>query len=208
MPARNPWWLRITPRTAAEDSLNTWCTGYSFQKQDDAQAAANYRWALDLQPGLFAANINLGNLLDTHGELEEAAEYYRRAAKAEPRAQLAVNNLGNTMNRMARHSEAVAALSTAVRLDPSNWQASLNLGARRPRPRPSALRLYARKAEAWHHRRLGNSLCAKGDLQSAVQLYQSVVRANPKCAASPRVGARAMARGARRMLTAAGTQQR
>ena len=117
------------------------------------------------------------------GELEEAAEYYRRAAKVEPRAQLAVLNLGNTMNRMARHSEAVAALSTAVRLDPSNWQASLNLGARRPRP--SALRLYAWKAEAWHHRRLGNSLCAKGDLQSAVQLYQSVVRANPKCAASP-----------------------
>jgi hypothetical protein len=56
------------------------------------------------------------------------------------------------MNRMARHSEAVAALSTAVRLDPSNWQASLNLGARWPRPRASGLRLYAQKAEAWHHR--------------------------------------------------------
>eukprot|EP01050_Picozoa_sp_SAG11_P025365 SAG11_NODE_5698_length_1484_cov_1.132130_1_plen_225_part_00 len=129
------------------------CCRHAQQKTDAQLAAANYKWALELQPSMFAANINLGNLLDTHGELEEAASYYRSATRAAPRAPLAWLNLGNTNNRMSRHKEAVAALSAAVEIDPANWQGSLNLG---------------------------NSLCGLGDLPRVVELYRALVARNPQ----------------------------
>ena len=117
-----------------------------------ADAAAHYSWALELQPDMFPARINLGNILDSHGQLEEAAHQYRAAHRAQPRAQLAALNLGNTLNRLSLHEEAAEALSTAVQIDPSHWQASLNLG---------------------------NTFCALAQLSRATDLYTRLVRAHP-----------------------------
>ena len=119
---------------------------------DDPGAAAHYRWALDLQPDMVAAHINLGNLLDSHGQLAEAAEHYRAARRAAPNFQMAALNLGNTYNRLSRTEEAAEALMTAVQIDPTNWQASLNMG---------------------------NTLCALGRLPQAVELYTQLQQAQP-----------------------------
>jgi tetratricopeptide (TPR) repeat protein len=126
---------------------------HGLQGADDAGAAARYRWALELSPRLFAAHINLGNILDSHGQLEEAAHHYREAHAAAPRAQLAALNLGNTLNRLSRRTQAAEALSTAVQLDPSHWQASLNLG---------------------------NTMCAMGQLSQAVELYTALCAQHPQ----------------------------
>ena len=101
---------------------------------------------------MFPARINLGNILDSHGQLEEAVHQYRAAHRAQPRAQLAALNLGNTLNRLSLHEEAAEALSTAVQIDPSHWQASLNLG---------------------------NTFCALAQLSQATNLYTQLVRAHP-----------------------------
>eukprot|EP01052_Picozoa_sp_SAG31_P011568 SAG31_NODE_657_length_13108_cov_3.079330_14_plen_709_part_00 len=126
--------------------------GHQQQKLDPQLAAANYKWALELNPNMFAALINLGNLLDTHGELAEAASCYRKAMGAAPRAALAPLNLRNTLNRMAAHKEAVAALTTAVKLEPTHWQGALNLG---------------------------NSLCGLGELERVVRLYRELANLHP-----------------------------
>jgi hypothetical protein len=140
------------PRSGGPEDLYYLAHGLQKQKRD-ADAAAHYVWALDLDPKLFPARINLGNILDNHGQLEEAAHQYRAAHALQPRALLAAQNLGNTLNRLGLREEALQALRTAVHIDPGNWQASLNAG---------------------------NTLCALARLSQAIELYAALVRTHPQ----------------------------
>eukprot|EP01043_Picozoa_sp_COSAG02_P020494 COSAG02_NODE_1014_length_15195_cov_11.098105_2_plen_327_part_00 len=143
--------LLTRPPSVGPEELYRRAHGLQKDKRD-ADAAAHYSWALALEPKLFPARINLGNILDNHGQLEEAAEQYRAAHVLQPKALLAAQNLGNTLNRLGLREEALQALRSAVHIDPGNWQASLNTG---------------------------NTLCAMGQLPQAVELYAALVKAHP-----------------------------
>jgi tetratricopeptide (TPR) repeat protein len=80
----------VAPQSQTAEEL--YHRAYTLQKEEkDSLAAAHYAWALDLNPSLFPAHINLGNLLDSHGQLQEAAHHYRAAQRAQPRAQVSQN---------------------------------------------------------------------------------------------------------------------
>lgn len=139
------------PPSVGPEELYRLAHGLQKDKRD-ADAAAHYSWALALDPKLFPARINLGNILDNHGQLEEAAEQYRAAHVLQPKALLAAQNLGNTLNRLGLREEALQALRSAVHIDPGNWQASLNTG---------------------------NTLCALAQLSQAADMYAALVKAHP-----------------------------
>ena len=84
----------------------------------EEEAAAAYRKALELDPYLVAALINLANIHYSHDELAEAQALYERAIGLEPDFFEAHFNLGNIYHDLARFPEAQACYREALRLNP------------------------------------------------------------------------------------------
>jgi tetratricopeptide (TPR) repeat protein len=81
-------------------------------------AAAAYRKALELDPYLVAALINLANIHYSRDELVEAQALYERAIGLEPDFFEAHFNLGNIYHDLGRFSEAQGCYREALRLNP------------------------------------------------------------------------------------------
>jgi tetratricopeptide (TPR) repeat protein len=81
-------------------------------------AAAAYRKALEHDPYLIAALINLANIHYGRDELVEAQALYERAIGLEPDFFEAHFNLGNIYHDLGRLSEAQACYGEALRLNP------------------------------------------------------------------------------------------
>lgn len=86
------------------------------RKQDEAAAA--YRKALEFDPALVAALINLANIHYSHDELVEAQALYERAISLEPDFFEAHFNLGNIYHDLGRFGEAQECYREALRLNP------------------------------------------------------------------------------------------
>jgi tetratricopeptide (TPR) repeat protein len=82
------------------------------------QAAAAYRKALELDPYLVAALINLANIHYSRDELAEAQALYERAIGLESDFFEAHFNLGNIYHDLARFAEAQSCYREALRLNP------------------------------------------------------------------------------------------
>jgi tetratricopeptide (TPR) repeat protein len=95
--------------------------GSSLDDGDDSnleQAAAAYRRALELDPYLVAALINLANVHYSRDETVEAQALYERAIGLEPDFFEAHFNLGNIYHDLGRFAEAQACYREALRLNP------------------------------------------------------------------------------------------
>ena len=82
------------------------------------EAAALYRKALEFDPYLVAALINLANVHYSRDELVEAQALYERAIGLESDFFEAHFNLGNIYHDLGRFSEAQACYGEALRLNP------------------------------------------------------------------------------------------
>lgn len=82
------------------------------------EAAAAYRKALELDPYLCAALINLANIHYSRDELVEAQALYERAIGLESDFFEAHFNLGNIYHDLGRYPEAQACYREALRLNP------------------------------------------------------------------------------------------
>ena len=81
-------------------------------------AAATYRKALEVDPYLVAALINLANIHYSRDELAEAQALYERAIGLESDFFEAHFNLGNIYHDLGRFGEAQACYSEALGLNP------------------------------------------------------------------------------------------
>jgi tetratricopeptide (TPR) repeat protein len=82
------------------------------------EAAAAYRKALDVNPYLVAALINLANIHYSHDEIAEAQALYERAIGIESDFFEAHFNLGNIYHDLGRFDEAQGCYDEALRLNP------------------------------------------------------------------------------------------
>ncbi|PYR59741.1 MAG: hypothetical protein DMF91_14010 [Acidobacteria bacterium] len=82
------------------------------------EAAAAYRKALEVNPYLVAALINLANIHYSHDELAEAQALYERAIGLESDFFEAHFNLGNIYHDLGRFPEAQGCYLEALRLNP------------------------------------------------------------------------------------------
>jgi tetratricopeptide (TPR) repeat protein len=95
--------------------------GSAFDDGDESkleQAAAAYRKALEFDPYLVAALINLANVHYSRDEAVEAQALYERAIGLEPDFFEAHFNLGNIYHDLARFEEAQSCYREALRLNP------------------------------------------------------------------------------------------
>jgi tetratricopeptide (TPR) repeat protein len=84
--------------------------------------------AAELLPGDAQAHSNLGNALQSVGQIGEAAASHRRALALKPDSAEAHNNLGNALKGLGQLDEAAASYRRALELKPDLVDAHYNLG--------------------------------------------------------------------------------
>ncbi len=94
---------------------------------DEARDA--YRRALELDPALADAHVNLGRLLQEAGATAAAVEQYRAALDTDPRHATAAFNLGIALEDLGRRQDAIAAYQQAITADPGFADAHYNVAA-------------------------------------------------------------------------------
>ena len=92
------------------------------------EAIAQYRKALEIEPGHAGAHTNLGNALAGRGELDEAMAHYRKALEIEPDHVEAHNDLGNALSNHGEVEAAIAHYRMALAIKADFVEAHNNLG--------------------------------------------------------------------------------
>jgi protein O-GlcNAc transferase len=90
------------------------------------EAAALYRRALSLDPGMADAHNGLGRILAAQGRFNEAAESFRQAVACVPTPPQSYLNLGNILLLANDLDGACSNYDVALALDPGFWEALNN----------------------------------------------------------------------------------
>jgi tetratricopeptide (TPR) repeat protein len=101
--------------------------GAEMEEDSPEEAMAAYRRALELDPDLADAHVNLGRLLHERGETAEAERHYRLALATRPDDTTAAYNLGVVLQDLGRLREAADAYVAALDLDRALADAHYNL---------------------------------------------------------------------------------
>lgn len=132
-------------------SADEWYSlGCELEATAPDQARDAYRRALELNPALADAHVNLGRMLHEAGAAGAAVEQYRAALETEPHNATASFNLGIALEDLGRRPEAIAAYQEALSAEPDFADAHYNLARlyERTGRKQSALRHLA------HYKRL------------------------------------------------------
>jgi tetratricopeptide (TPR) repeat protein len=122
----------------------------------NADAAANaYRRALEIDPYLVPALINLANLHYAKDQIAEAQALYERAISLEGDVFESHFNLGNIFHDLGRYPEAQACYREALRLNPAFADAHFYLAV--------TLEKHGQSAEARRHWRAYQQLAPHGE---------------------------------------------
>lgn len=99
-----------------------------LESESPLEARAAYRQALDLDPEMADAHLNLGRLEHEAGELGKAEAHYRDAVRCAPEDPVSHFNLGVLLEDRGRPDEAILAYLQAIARDPECADAHYNLG--------------------------------------------------------------------------------
>ncbi len=154
-----------------------------------AQAERYYRKALEADNTLPHANNDLGVLLLSRGEHEEAARLFQRAVRFAPDDYLLQYNLGTAFLAGARWREAIIQFQAVLRQVPDHYGAANNLGLAwlQVGQPDSALEAYrmviaANPGSPDGYQAVGYSYHLLGGLDSARAYYRRALEQDPRCA--------------------------
>ena len=102
--------------------------GCELEGTSPEQAFQAYQRALELDPSIAGAHVNLGRQLHIAGELGRAEPHYREAVRLDPDDPTPHHNLGVLLEELGRKDEAVHAYRQAILRDPDFADAHCNLG--------------------------------------------------------------------------------
>lgn len=119
------------------------------------EAAQAYRRALEADPELVAALINLANIRYSRDELAEATALYERAVAIDPTYFEAHFNLGNIHHDRGRYAEAARCYAEALALNPGYAEAHFYLAV--------TLEKMGRSSDARVHWRAYQQLAPEGE---------------------------------------------
>jgi tetratricopeptide (TPR) repeat protein len=161
--------------------LLSWQRAHAF-----ADAETLWRDTLARNPGAWMAHLNLGNLLDRSGRVDQAYRHYALALQGKPDLAGGWSNLGVTAQRLGRPDEALDHFATALRLDPDHVDATMNRAnvlfamGRIGEAAAGYRRVVAlRPDHAAARNNLGVLLLAQGDAVGAAAHLEAAVTARP-----------------------------
>ena len=119
----------LGPRRPAADSAWRWFErALALEEANDRPAACTaYRRALELDPDLADAYINLGRLVHEDGDATEAVQLYHLAVERAPDDAVAHYNLALAFEDVRKPAAAVAHYRRALACDPTFADAHFNL---------------------------------------------------------------------------------
>jgi tetratricopeptide (TPR) repeat protein len=100
----------------------------ALERRKDPAAVAAYHRAIELDPDMGDAYINLGRLVYLRGDVAEATRLYHLALACAPDDPVAHYNLAITLEDQQRTTSALSHYRRAISLDPSFADAHFNLG--------------------------------------------------------------------------------
>jgi tetratricopeptide (TPR) repeat protein len=119
------------------------------------EAMAGYRRALELDPYMVPALINLANIHYARDEIAEAQALYERAISLDPEVFEAHFNLGNIFHDLGRYPEALVCYKDALHLNPTYADAHFYMAV--------TLEKSGRSADARSHWRAYQRLAPNGE---------------------------------------------
>jgi tetratricopeptide (TPR) repeat protein len=144
-----------TETSSAEHYFQTASTLDDGDPESFEEALNSYRRALEIDPYLVPALINLANLHYARDEIIEAQALYERAISLEPDGFEAHFNLANIFHDLGRYDEAQACYREALRLNPTYAEAHFYLAV--------TLEKAGRSHDARHHWRAYQQLAPNGE---------------------------------------------
>jgi tetratricopeptide (TPR) repeat protein len=124
--------------------------GVELEATSTAEAQRAYHLALELDPRMGNAHLNLGKLYHDANDLKKAEAHYQAAISSDPQDPAPHFNLGVLLEDIKRPPEAIQAYREAIKLDPSFADAHYNLGL--------LFESLGRKAEAVAHFRTARKI--------------------------------------------------
>ena len=124
--------------------------GIEFEKTSMPEAQRAYGRALELDPTMSDAHLNLGKLYHDAGKLEKSEAHYRAAVKYAPDDPAPYFNLGVLLEDLQQPSEAAKYYQEALERDSAFADAHYNLGL--------VLESLGKKKEAFAHLRTARKL--------------------------------------------------
>lgn len=112
---------------APDDAEEWYERGVEIEDDDPGEAIQAYRKALEVNPDLADAHLNLGRLLHETTGAAAAEPCYRRALSVRPDDSTALFNLGVALQDLDRPHEAIEIYEKALELDPGLADAHFNL---------------------------------------------------------------------------------
>jgi tetratricopeptide (TPR) repeat protein len=120
--------VEVEPETPEEETAEEWFDRGVEIEFEDAEAAMDaYRQALEIDPTMVDARLNLGRLLHEAGRTVEAEGHYRSALETRPDDPTALFNLGVALQDLGRPAEAAEIYEKALEIDPALADAHYNL---------------------------------------------------------------------------------
>ena len=151
-----PGAMATTPDEPSEWSAEEWYdAGCALEADSPDEALEAYRHALELDPRMAEAHVNLGRQLHLAGERGRAEPHYREAVRLAPDDPTPHFNLGVLLDESGQRDEAVHAYRQAILRDPDFADAHCNLGL--------LLESLGRRQEAVRHLMAARKLGASPD---------------------------------------------
>lgn len=163
-----------------------------------AEAEANYRKALDMDPNHVDSLVGYARLEDRQGNFEAATKFYQRAIKKHPKNASVRNDLGLCYHRRGMMNDATRELKKAVELDGDNKLYRNNLAAafvEQGKYKDATAQLVAAHGKSVGNYNMGYLLTQRKDNAAALQYFQAAAEADPKLAAAQEWIARLSADG-------------
>lgn len=114
-------------RARGGDAIDWYERGCDLEESAPDEAREAYRRALELDPELTEAHVNLGRLLHEAGDPRGATEHYRKVIELRPDSVIALFNLGVALEDLRMPDEAILAYRTALAADAGCADAHYNL---------------------------------------------------------------------------------
>lgn len=100
---------------------------YAFDANQLQVAAASYERAIELEPELVGAHVNLGSVYDELGLLDDALHSYQAALELEPNEDRTLCNMGNVFFKKRQYEKAIEYFDKALEVNPKSQLAHYNM---------------------------------------------------------------------------------